>query len=197
MENSIAIQANKEKIGTLLAYIGEKIPNLKLRKLIKLVFLIDERSVKEKGYPLTWLDYYAWKKGPVAREIFDIKHGGGLFSQFINVNKNEEGGKYIITPNRLFDIEKGMMKFSQNQIDLVDAVLRENGDADADSLTEITHKEDGLWASTVKKYNLSFEDDQQSEIKVDLISLIDKESEIYQDYIEAFDNLCFAASLNN
>ena len=197
MENSIAIQANKEKIGTLLAYIGEKIPNLKLRKLIKLVFLIDERSVKEKGYPLTWLDYYAWKKGPVAREIFDIKNDGGLFSQFIDVNKNDNDGKYIITPNSLFDIEKGLMKFSQNQIDLVDSVLRENGEADADSLTEMTHKEDGLWALTVKENNLSFEDNQQSEIKVNLISLIDKESEVYQDYIEAFDNLCFAASLNN
>ena len=78
-----------------------------------------------------------------------------------------------------------------------DAVLRENGEADADSLTEITHKEDGLWASTVKENNLSFEDNQKSDIKVDLISLIDKESEICQDYIEAFDNLCFAASLNN
>lgn len=196
MKDSIAIQANKEKIGTLLAYIGKKVPNLKLRKLIKLVFFIDERSIKEKGYPLTWLDYYVWAKGPVAPEIYDIKNNGGLFSQFICVKKNEED-KYMISANATFDLENGMMKFSQSQIDLVDSVLKENGSADADELTEIAHQEGGIWATIVREKNISFVENPQTDIKIELTDLIDKESEMYQDYLEAFDNVCFAASLNN
>lgn len=196
MKTSIAIQANKEKIGTLLAYIGEKIPNLKLRKLIKLLFFIDERSVKEKGYPLTWLDYYVWEKGPVAPEIYDIKNNGGLFSQFIDVKKSKED-KYIISTNASFDLETGMMKFSQSQIDLVDSVLKENGGADADELTEITHQESGIWAALVRNKNISFKENPQTDIRIEFTDLIDKESEMYQDYLDAFDNVCFAASLNN
>lgn len=54
---------DKSKIGNLLAYISVTIPNVNLRKLIKLVYLIDERSVKSRGLSVTWLDYYAWEKG--------------------------------------------------------------------------------------------------------------------------------------
>lgn len=37
---------NNSKIGNLLAYISSKIEDINLRKLIKLVFLIDEESVR-------------------------------------------------------------------------------------------------------------------------------------------------------
>ena len=194
MENSIAIQANKEKIGTLLAYIGKNVLNLNLRKLIKLVYLIDERSILEKGYPLTWLDYYVWEKGPVAPEIYGIKDGGGIFFQFVKVEKNKESDKYIITPNTHFNLEKGLIEFSQSQIDLINSVLKENREVDADTLTEITHKEGGVWATMVRNNNISFEKNPQTDIK---INLVDRKSEKYQDYLEAYDSICFAASLNN
>ena len=45
------------KVGNLLAYIASNIPNINLRKLIKVVFLIDEISVIERGLSVTWLDY--------------------------------------------------------------------------------------------------------------------------------------------
>lgn len=198
MENNIGIRANKERIGILLSYIGKQIPNLTLRKLIKLIFLIDECSVKEKGYPLTWLNYYAWEKGPVAREIYDVKNNGGLFSEFINVKKNEENGKYMISTNTSFDLETGMTKFSQNQIDMIDSIIEKNRTADEEKLTEITHEEKGAWNDTVKRNNISFKDNSKTNIKVDLIGFfVNRESEMYQDYLEAFDNVCFAASLND
>jgi len=32
--------------------------------------LVDEYSYKEVGAPITWLNYYAWKRGPVPSDIY-------------------------------------------------------------------------------------------------------------------------------
>ena len=66
---SLGITANREKNGALLAYIASNIPGINLRKLLKVVYLIDEQFMKLRGFPLTWFDYYAWAKGPVAPEV--------------------------------------------------------------------------------------------------------------------------------
>jgi uncharacterized phage-associated protein len=76
---------NRDKNGTLLAYICLNVPGINLRKLLKLVYLIDERFVITRCFPLTWFSYYAWEKGPVASEVYDIKNGG--FSDFVCCKK--------------------------------------------------------------------------------------------------------------
>lgn len=80
---------NRDKNGTLLAYICLNVPGINLRKLLKLVYLIDEKFVIIRCFPLTWFSYYAWEKGPVASEVYDIKNGG--FSDFVCCKKNKEG----------------------------------------------------------------------------------------------------------
>ena len=40
---SFGYTVNKEKNGVLLAYLAERIPNITLRKLLKLVYLTDEK----------------------------------------------------------------------------------------------------------------------------------------------------------
>lgn len=101
---------NNSKIGNLLAYISSKIEDINLRKLIKLVFLIDEESVRSRGISVTWLTYYAWEKGPVAPCIYEIKDRGGIFSKYISVHRNREE-KVIITPF-VDKNESSMMSFS-------------------------------------------------------------------------------------
>lgn len=72
---SLGITVNKEKNGLLMAYIAEQINGVTLRKLLKITYLIDEKFMKQRGFPLTWFDYYAWEKGPVAPEVYEIKNG--------------------------------------------------------------------------------------------------------------------------
>ena len=91
---------NRDKNGTLLAYICLNVPGINLRKLLKLVYLIDERFVMTRCFPLTWFSYYAWEKGPVASEVYEIKNGG--FSDFVCCDKNKEG-QNIVSPIRKND----------------------------------------------------------------------------------------------
>ena len=92
---SFGYTVNKEKNGVLLAYLTERIPNVTLRKLLKLVYLTDEKFTIERGFPLTWFNYFAWKKGPVAPEVYDVKNGS--FADFVQCHRNSND-KYEVSP---------------------------------------------------------------------------------------------------
>ena len=72
---SLGLTVNKHKNGVLIAYIAQSILDINLRKLLKLIYLIDEKFMEQRGFPLTWFDYYAWERGPVAPEVYEIKNG--------------------------------------------------------------------------------------------------------------------------
>ena len=59
------------KIGNILLYFANEINPLYLTKAIKLLYILDETSVKEIGAPVTWLDYKVWKLGPVPESIYE------------------------------------------------------------------------------------------------------------------------------
>lgn len=74
---------NRDKNGTLLAYICLNVPGINLRKLLKLVYLIDEKFVITRCFPLTWFSYYALKKGPVASEVYVLRTAVFLISYVV------------------------------------------------------------------------------------------------------------------
>ena len=195
---NLAIQVNKVKIGVLLAYISSKITNVNLQKLIKLVFLVDELYVKENGYPMTWLDYYVWEKGPVAPEIYDLKNNGGIFSDYVKSRKDNKDGKYYIYPVSSFYLEGGLLEFGDYHLEIIDTVIKKYGHLNAEKLSDLTHEENSIWSSAVKKNNINFNENSKTDIKLDFTSLIDdKESEKYYAYLEAFENIQFSAALNS
>lgn len=160
---------NKNKIGSLLAYISSAIPEINLRKLIKIVYLIDERSVVTRGLSVTWLDYYVWEKGPVAPCIYEIKNKGGEFSHYITTEKNEEE-KYIVKP--VMSRQACMMQFSPKELLLINSILDEYGHLSADELTEITHCVGGLWDKAKKANQLNFDQQKQTDVRIELSDLI-------------------------
>jgi uncharacterized phage-associated protein len=193
----IGIQANKVKIGVLLAYLSSKIENINLRKLIKLVFLIDELYVKENGYPLTWMDYYVWEKGPVAPEIYNIKNNGGIFSDYVKAVKNTKDEKYYIYPVSSFYLEDGLSEFGEYHLEVIDSVIQKYGHLSADELSDITHKDDSIWSIAVKENKLDFNKTDKTDIKLDLTTLIKEDSDKYNAYLDALDNIQFTAALNS
>ncbi len=173
---------NKVKIGSLLSYISATIPEITLRKLIKLVFLIDEESVKTRGLSLTWLTYYAWEKGPVAPCIYEVKNNGGMFADFVNVRKNALEQNVITT--RL-ELETCKLTFSKKEQRLIDAILEKYGHMTADELTDITHAENGLWQKVTQKYVIDFEaQGGKSDVELNLTEWIASDEEkmaVYED----------------
>ena len=172
------------KIWSLLAYVASNIPNINLRKLIKLIFLIDEKSVRERGLSITWLDYYAWKKGPVAPCVYDVKNKNNLFSRYVSAHKNEEGTN-IITSN--VTREECTLQFSNRELRLIDSVIREFGGMNADDLSNLTHRCGGLWDTVVKENNIDFSKEGKSDYSIDLKTLIHGDEEklaVYEDASE-------------
>lgn len=101
----------------------------------------------ERGMPVTWFDYYAWEKGPVAREIYEIKNGGGIFKDYVTTHKNKEDK--IIVENVC--PTNDMKEFSLVELELIKRVVGEYGSMSAEELSDMTHEDDTLWTNAVEK----------------------------------------------
>lgn len=193
---SLGLTANRHKNGVLLAYIANKIPNIHLRKLLKVVYLIDEHFTLKRGFPLTWFDYFAWAKGPVAPEVYAIKDGA--FSDRVVVTISEEGKRIVNSVERHeFLIYNEMDDFSESEISEIDMLLAEFGEKTADELSDITHIEDSLWSKTVANNHIEFNDRQRtSPYEIHLNNLFSDDDVRQKVYAEAKWNMEFQAMLN-
>lgn len=193
---SLGLTVNYHKNGILLAYIANKIPNIHLRKLLKIIYLLDEHFMLMRGFPLTWFDYYAWEKGPVAPEVYAVKDGS--FHDFVSVGRNGDGKRVVnsVEPNE-FRIYKQMDEFSRSEVDEIDRLLEEYKNRTADELSDITHVPESLWSKVVKQNNITFEKNGgKSECRIALTLLFDKGDRRLDIFDDAQWNMEFQAMLN-
>ena len=186
---SLGNTVNKEKNGALLAYVAENVPCINLRKLLKIIYLLDEDFIERRGFPLTWFNYLAWEKGPVAPDVYAVKRGA--FHEFVECKKNQDG-KYIITPLLLHDylITKQMEVFSLYEKEIIDGVLSQYKDKTADELTELTHQENSLWSKIVDEQQVHFIDGK-SDVEIPLERLIEGQADKKAVYEDALDYMQF------
>lgn len=104
-------------------YILSKMGNMTTMKLQKLCYYCQAWSLAWDDVPLFEEDFEAWANGPVCPELF-AKHKG----------------KFIVDASLFDDIDD--YKFSDAQIETMDAVLDYYGDKEPHWLSELTHKED-------------------------------------------------------
>lgn len=182
---NFGVTVNKKKNGALLAYIAKNIPGINLRKLLKIVYLIDEKFMELRGFPLTWFDYYAWAKGPVAPEVYEIKNGA--FAEYVTCHKNNEGKNIIDSVlEHKYHVLKQMDWFSPYEMDVINQIVFQYEDTTADELPELTHQKGSLWSQIVKENNIQFADGK-SDVEIPLQRLnigdLDKE-ETYEEALE-------------
>lgn len=194
MATEFGLQANANKVGALLGYICSHIPYIHLRKLLKVIYLMDEKSVKMWAIPLTWLDYYAWKKGPVAPSVYAVKEGE--FSAYVTCAKGEDD-KWHVSANKtnLYAIDKDLKAFSAYEMDIINSVIEYCKNKSADELTAETHSDDSLWSQTVSRHNITFDKTGRSEYPICLNDLNDAEGKDI--YADALDSIMMQASLNS
>lgn len=152
---SLGTTVNLHKNGVLLAYIASKIPNIHLRKLLKIVYLLDEHFMEKRGFPLTWFDYYAWAKGPVAPEVYAVKEGA--FSDFVSAKRDDKGKRVINSTMQSIQI-KGGVSFSSREISEIDKLLEVFKNKTADELSDITHIPTSPWSKVVADNHLKFDE---------------------------------------
>ena len=189
---SLGFTVNREKNGALLAYIAKNVPNISLRKLLKIVYLIDEKFMKKRGFPLTWFDYYAWAKGPVAPEVYEVKNGA--FSEYVTCHRNEDGTNIIdaVLPHPYL-VLKQMDLYSPYEMGIIDQIVFEYENTTADELSELTHKEDTLWSQIVKENAVEFVEGK-SDVQIPLMRLNEGDVEKEETYEEALEYMKFCGA---
>lgn len=58
------------KLGNTLIYIAKKIPYLSKTKALKLLYLMEDYSVKRFQQPFLGLPFEVWQAGPVIKDVF-------------------------------------------------------------------------------------------------------------------------------
>lgn len=180
-------QKQLEKIGNTIVYLSQKIPNLSKSKILKLLYILDEISIKKSGLPFLNLKYKVWKFGPISEELFiDLSSDIKILENFIRKD-NEDGVHYIRSIVDFKDDE-----FSDNEIDLMDSIIEKFGSKSAKELVAYTHRVNSPWYNTAKENDvlelLEHEIINNTEYLIDMSQLIahdDRKRGIYSDYIEA------------
>ncbi|RRO22840.1 Panacea domain-containing protein [Flavobacteriaceae bacterium 14752] len=175
------------KVGNSIIYLSNKIGELSKTKALKLIYILDELSIKKSGIPFFNLKYKVWKFGPVSEELFiDLSSDTSMLKNFIE--RTSEDGVILIRPIADFDDDE----FSDNDIELLDFVIEEFGNQPAKDLVYFTHRKNSPWYNTAKENSvlelLEKEEINNTEFLVDMSSLIEhdqRKRHIYSDFIEA------------
>ncbi len=192
-----------EKIGNTLVYLSERIPTLYLTKALKLLYLLDETSIKETGASVTWLEYKVWKLGPVAEEIHnEIRHkkvevyGNTEFSlkPYIKTSKyqnpvEEMYDSFIIESIKPFDDAE----FSDYEIGLLDRIINKYGKLSSKQLVNALHQEGTLWDKLATSNDLKqlFETISKSDITIPFYQLVQEDNVKQMAYTSAYQSLSF------
>ena len=147
-------EENISRIGNAAVYIAEHTSDLSKTKLLKLLYLMEERSALKYQQPFLALSYEVWQAGPVPKDIYiDLSDGAVLLSKYVKtelVKLDDDKVAQYIHPVVAFNDED----FSANEIRLMDEVLKEYGDKTATELVDIVHKENTLWYKIAKEKGL-------------------------------------------
>lgn len=160
-----------DKVGNAIIYLAERIKPLYKTKVLKLLYLLDEASVKEVGLPMFSLEYRAWRMGPVSKEIYvDIDDGPYLLKEYIRVVRDELGDR--VEPAKAFDDGE----FSDRDMRLISEMVADLGRHNARGLVDLTHDKESLWYQLTKENGLleAFEQEQRntSDVVLDLGRLV-------------------------
>ncbi len=197
-----------DKIGNTIIYLIDKIGILYLTKAIKLLYITDEISIKETGVPFTWLDYKAWKMGPVPEDIyFELRYKQRCLDEHCNISISKYVDVQIeanpVSPDRdAYKLLKSKPfsedEFSEYEIDLLNRVISRYGGKSANELIDILHLEGTLWDKVVKENNLKIYFDLQNEtspVVIPLIELIKEDGLKQLAYKSAFTSLSLNSQL--
>lgn len=190
----LGIKAKREKIGNLLIYLSSEVSPLYHTKLLKLLYLIDQEAVKETGVPVTWLEYKAWKLGPVAPDIYNLKFFNSEFEEFVQTVSDSKGTRIL----PIADFDKG--EFSEYEMGLIKKIIHQCQFKNGAEMVDLTHEPGGLWDKIAERHNLKnkFETDEIgiSPYDIDLSELIESDPELLGIYKEARESVFFQAELN-
>lgn len=160
------ITHHREKLINAIIYFAKNTKYCGKTKLLKLLYFLDFCHFKQTGKSVTGLDYYAWKMGPVPKDLFEELSGSmksDLAEAIATVPINEF---QKIAPRKSFS-EK---YFTGREKKLLERIAFIFKSAKADDMVEATHLKNQPWDKTLKgkgeferiDYMLAIDDTKES-----------------------------------
>ena len=196
---------NNEKIGQILNYLASNIEHLSMTKTLKLLYILDETSIKETGTPFTWLDYKVWEMGPVAIEIYnEIKRDEIIYykgkelksTEYVNIECVQKQDREEIYLTSKSEFDKSI--FNDYELNLLFMTVFKFGNWKAPELINYLHEEDTLWHKMVKTHNLEEHFKTFGKItnySIEFTELIEEDQLLMMAYQSAVDYFQFKDSL--
>jgi uncharacterized phage-associated protein len=198
------------KIGNILAYMATQTEALYMTKALKLLYIIDEKAVRQSGSPITWLEYKVWKNGPVAHEIYsELRNNQYVTYNELPINLNNfiavqrfQNGKI---PNQI-DVKINPLmtadfsQFSEFEEEIAKSVIAEFGHLNSAQLIDLLHEQGSVWHTLVTKFNLEEHfkvRSNTSDYSIDFVDLIEDDEFLKLAAQSAFESLAFQDNLLN
>jgi len=183
-----------DKLGNALVYLIDQMGSLPKTSLLKLVYIIEEKSIKKRSMPFFNLDFEVWKFGPVCQNLYvEFTEEPTILKDYIK-KRNTRNGFVFDKVNQFNDDE-----FSDSDIALMDEIINEFSGANCNDLVEYTHRENSLWYNAAKENGvlelLLSEELPTTNIKIDFTELIKNEPSKLDFYNEHKEFLSFVTSL--
>lgn len=163
------------KIGNVIIYFAERLKPLSKTKLLKLLYLSEEESVRRHAIPFLNLDFEVWQYGPVAKDIYvDVSSTEQyLLHDYIQTHVDEENRTFVQAKTAFDDDE-----FSDVELSLLDQVLAKYGHFNAEQLVDLTHRPHSPWTLTAKQHGVLEDLNNKcvvtTDYKIDFNSLLDE-----------------------
>ncbi len=178
------------KLGNTLIYLSKNVGEITKTKALKLLYFLDEISIKKYGIPFNGLNYEVWQFGPVSQDVFiDLSDDPVMLKNYISTHK-----EYIKALKNEVTVIRAVQDFSddeftENDMDVLNYVVKNFGGLSANELSEMTHKKSSLWFRVASENNLLSYFDKgllnSSNCMIDFSLLLDRnKNDIYNSYIE-------------
>lgn len=142
-------ESTKDKLGKALIYMAGRVGDLSKTKALKLLYLMEERTVLKYHVPFLGIPYEVWQAGPVAKDVFiDLSDGPYLLKDYVRTEVTR-AATYIVAVKPFCDDE-----FSECEIEMMDDILGKYGKMTAAELVAETHKKGTLWYQTASSKGL-------------------------------------------
>jgi len=174
--SSVYTKDQLAKLGNAIIFLCDRIKPLSKTKLLKLIYLVEELSVKKYGVLFFNIRFDVWKLGPVSRDLYaEITSEPTLLDSYIT--KESRNGNVFVKSKQEFSDDE----FSDLELMLLEDISKAYQGFTADQLIELTHRKHSPWYSTAQKNGLleHFENGlaSTSDIEIDLSSLIEQDDQ--------------------
>lgn len=134
-----------DKIGNTIRFMTSEL-GVSKTKLLKLLYLLEEVSIKKFGIPFFNISFQVWKFGPVAEPVFiETSSRPSMFKDFYDI-QNSSNGQFLKGKGEFNDFE-----FSDNDLEVLEYVKKNYIKKSAEELIEITHRENSPWYCTAQE----------------------------------------------